>query len=183
MLKYENQRQEHDTGIYIVVIGELPVVIVHHGKDLFGVNRVERHEQRRCDTRQGSTHRKIEFTLRTQKETQNDNPEAHHGLGGSLASQHVGGKSYIKDDSQGSSHIVKGDGHPLETEIVKGDHSNKHDTERENLSSGSNLVLGLRELGKEGRSGYLLRIAIVLSDCLIVGLSKVITDLSSEVTD
>mmetsp|Transcript_6188 Transcript_6188/g.15367 ORF Transcript_6188/g.15367 Transcript_6188/m.15367 type:complete len:83 (-) Transcript_6188:470-718(-) len=55
----------------------------------------------------------------------------------------------IEDKGQASSDVVKGNLHPLQAQIVKGDHSHEDEGKREDLSANRGIVFHFRELREE----------------------------------
>ena len=178
-LEDEDHGDEEDGGVHVVldvregerrnIEAQFPGIVLHDGNHLLGVDTVQRHEKRRKHAKNGAQQREVDLAVSTHvKPIDHNQAAADDGQRGSNAQKQVTSreanpapprKNDVEDDGQGAGDQIERNVHistcqrhaplPLQTEIIKGDHSDENDGERKNADGRVDVVLLNRELSQE----------------------------------
>jgi len=124
--KKEHQRNKEQNGIHIVVKCQFPMIVINDGQDFFRKDGIERDKETAENSSDRTLDGKVDFSLCANTKADNDNTKTKHGTKGSRDTQENTREEDVEYNGERSCHIVEGDFDEFQTEIVKGNHANKH---------------------------------------------------------
>ena len=115
----DHQRHEQDAGVDVVVRRQLPLVVLDSAGHALGVDRVQRHEAGRGDTKQGADEGEVHFALCAQVETQAHHNQAPHDFARRLLAQDELTEHDVEHDGERPCDVVEGHFDVFQAEVVE----------------------------------------------------------------